>query len=271
MTIYNDLRKIGESLKGAQVPRPSGQLSGHAGGLPFEELVHHELQKRFSERAFRHYEALNHALMESHKSSPETFKPETYKFGSPGVDYLCMCNRSKKALKNWSLDTPFEEKQNDTAESIVFSDKILNFNSPLVSFVDVKSQNSSKKSQAPNIISANKLINASEEIIEDGNRVDFEILYMGVKFHEDEINNQKLLIADNWAVVDLFKIDPEALYINWSAALQIQFHPFNVDQSYTGTHKEWLMSFVKFYIKSLEKRTFKQQESIDKLKKLIEM
>lgn len=269
MTIYNDLRKIGESLKGAQVPRPSRQLSGHAGGLPFEELVHQELLRCFPGRAFRHYEALNYALMESYKKSSGAFNPKNYTFGSPGVDYLC--RRGKDALKSWSPDNLFEEKQNDTAESIVFSDKILNFNSPLVSLVDVKSQNSSKNAQPPNIISANKLINASEKIIEDENRVDFEILYMGVKFHEDEINNQKLLIADNWVVVDLFKIDPEAVYINWSAALQIQFHPFNVDQSYTGTHKEWLMSFVKFYIKSLEKRTFKQQESIDKLKKLIEM
>lgn len=267
MTVYDDLRKIGENLKGAQVPRPSRQLSGHAGGLPFEELVHQELLKCFPGRAFRHYEALNYALMESYRKSSGTFNPKNYTFGSPGVNYLC--RRGEKALKSWSPDNLFEEKQNDTAESIIFSDKNLNFDSNLISLIDVKSQNSSIDSQAPNIISANKIIKVAEIIIKNNLPVDFEILYMGVKFHVDKINNQELLIADNWTVVDLFRINPEDIYINLSAALQIQFHPFAADQSYTGTHKEWLKSFVKVYITSLEKRISKNQETIKELKKLI--
>lgn len=269
MSIYEELKKIidSDSLKTAVVPRPSDQLSGHAGGLPFEKLVHDQLTQEFPGRAFRHYEALNHALTAAQGAVGEGFKAEDHVFGSPAVDFLS--RRGEDALKKWSLENLFEEKQNDTAESIVFSDATKNFSSPLVSLVDVKSQNAVKKAQPPNIISANKLIEAAKLVLPNGNPVDFEILYVGVKFKAEERDGKAVLVATDWTVVDLFKIDPAKIYINWSAAFQIQFHPFGVDQSYDGTPNEWLKHFVRVYVTSLEKRVEKQQKAIDELKKLI--
>lgn len=269
MSIYQDLQQIVRSLaqQNVAVPRPSSQLSGHAGGLPFEELVHHKLTQAFPGRAFRHYEALNHALTTAQGAEGADFKAENHVFGSPAVDFLS--RRGKAALRKWSLKNLFEEKQNDTAESIVFSDAAKEFNSNLVSLVDVKSQNAGKKAQPPNIISANKLIEIAKLVLKNGKPVDFEILYVGVKFKTAQQDGKDVLVADDWKVVDLFKVDPSKIYINWSAALQIQFHPFEVDQSYTGTANEWLKDFVSVYVTSLEKRVKKQQKAIDELKKLI--
>lgn len=269
MSIYEELKKIvaSPSLKNVTVPRPSGQLSGHAGGLPFEELVHYQLTRKFPGRAFRHFEALNYALTEAQGIAGAGFKAEDHVFGSPAVNFLS--RRGKDALRKWSLQNLFEEKQNDTAESIVFADAAKDFSSELTSLVDVKSQNAGKRSQPPNIISANKLIETAKLVLKDGNPVDFEILYVGVKFKTAQQNGTGVLVADDWVVVDLFKINPSKIYINWSAALQIQFHPFEVDQSYTGTANEWLKDFVGVYVTSLEKRVKKQQKAIDELKKLI--
>ena len=62
MSLLPALKLTAHCIKGIAVPRPSGQLSGHAGGLPFEAVVHDKLEHQFPRRAFRHYEALNQAL-----------------------------------------------------------------------------------------------------------------------------------------------------------------------------------------------------------------
>ena len=55
-------------------------------------------------------------------------------------------------------------------------------------------------------------------------------------------------------VRDLFKITPEKIYINWAAALQIQFDVSTIDQNYTKSKKDWASDYLKTYIKSIQNR-----------------
>lgn len=265
MSIKKLLSDVGIKLTGATAPRPSGQLSGHAGGLVFEEMAHSELVTLAPGRAFRHFEALNVALEDCFQRGDELSK---VRFGEPALHYLV--SRGERANKGWSLNHPFEEKQNDTAESIVFSDANLKFQSPCVSLIDIKSQNINKQSQPPNIISANKLLNAAELILQNGQEPKFEIIYLGVKFAPIERDGHELLEAREWRSVELFKIDPASLYINWAAALQIQFHPFEVEETFDGTRKEWFASFLRdCYLPSLKHRIDKQQTRLEEITALL--
>ena len=68
----------------------------------------------------------------------------------------------------------------------------------------------------------------------DGNKID--INYIGIDW---ELNNNFLDLKEI-VVKDLFKISPDKLYINWAAALQIQFDVSIVDQSYKKDKKTGL-------------------------------
>jgi hypothetical protein len=50
----------------------------------------------------------------------------------------------------------------------------------------------------------------------------------------------------------MFKI-AKPPYINWAAAQQIQFHPFEVDQDFDGSRESWARNFLHTYCESLEK------------------
>ncbi len=53
---------------------------------------------------------------------------------------------------------------------------------------------------------------------------------------------------------DLFKSHPDKLYINWAAALQVQFHVCELDQSWTGTKRQWAKEYLKVFVESAEHR-----------------
>ena len=59
----------------------------------------------------------------------------------------------------------------------------------------------------------------------------------------------------------LFSAMPSSLYINWAAAMQIQFHVHGLDQTWTGTQKEWAVEYLKMFVNSAKSRA---QGMIDK-------
>lgn len=265
--VKSALESIVSTLDGATVPRPSGQLAGHAGGLPFENLVHRHLISRFPGQAFRHFEALNHCLLADFANGGNYATTPSYSFGPAPLNFLVA--RSRSALNAWKPTNLFEEKQNDTAESIVFSDSDTRFYSPLVSLVDVKSQRVDRNPQPPNIISAQKVAKTAVLALEGGREPTFEIIYVGVRYKPDEENGVKVLRATEWTVVDLMALEPSILYINWAAARQIQFHPFEVKENYTGTRLDWCRQFIEKYANSLDARVQKQVREINHYRKLI--
>jgi type II restriction enzyme len=244
---------------GQSVPKPAGTLAGHAAGLPFEKLVHERLVSIFSSRATRHFEFLNEVL---NRHAKDTVADRIMAFGPKSLQSL-LC-RGKEQMADWTASRQFEEKQNDTAESIICSDEIFDANLSHLLLVDVKTYNSSKKGQAPNIISAGKLSEALASALEEGT-VRFDVVYVGVSW---TVEGQTLL-GNEISVVSLFKMDPK-LYINWAAAEQIQFHPHLAKQDYKGTREEWAKQFLEHFVSSLDKRIGKQVSRLERFRAIVD-
>ena len=217
-----------------KIDKPTGQLSGHNAGEPFSETIYNFLKKKQNNKIFKQYEYLNKILLENNAlERNELFKDSLGSIISRGINQT----------KEWTKTKLFEEKQNDTAD-IIFTDNKLR------AILDVKTKNLSKKSQPPNIISAYKLAKFSENLIRKNDSENIEINYISIAWIEEE----NKLIIKNIEVIDLFKISPDKIYINWAAAMQIQFDPQDVDQSYSNNKIEWAYDFIKNYIESAKER-----------------
>lgn len=246
------------SLVGETVPKPAGTLAGHAAGLPFEALVHRRLEALFGERAQRHYEFLNSVLRSANGT---TLEDRLNAFGPESLQRL-LC-RGSSAMKAWTFQKQFEEKQNDTAESIVRNTGAFDATESDLLLVDVKTYNAAKHGQAPNIISAGKLSEALSLSLAEG-RVRYDFVYVGVSW---EVQDETLVCTDV-SVVSLFKMPPQ-LYINWAAAEQVQFHPHEASQLYSENREMWAFQFIEHFVSSLRRRIDKQVQRLEKFEGII--
>jgi len=234
---YDNLLK---TIIGSAVPKPiSGTLSGHAAGEPFDKHVYSELKKVFPKRTFRQYEYLNDLF--SKNPSVITFEDRLNLFNSPTAMFLL--SRGKSATTKWSFDNPFEEKQNDTADILVVDNNFYEI-------IDIKTRNISKKAQPPNIISAYKLAQTCAKMIDNEEFNSFTIQYFGI----DWVLENENLVCKNAHAVNLFKAQPETLYINWAAAMQVQFNVDNLDQTFTGNMEQWAREYLKHFVSQAKQR-----------------
>lgn len=234
---YNQLIK---SVIGTHVQKPlSGTLSGHAAGEPFDKHVYSEIKKQHPKSTFRQYEYLN----DLYSSNPHIigFDARQELFNSPTV--LFLLSRGKNATDKWSIANPFEEKQNDTADILVVENGFYEI-------IDIKTRNLSKIAQPPNIISAYKLAQLCAKMIDNNDFNSFTIYYFGV----DWMLQNDRLICKNAHYANLFQATPSTLYINWAAAMQIQFNVEDLDQSFEGGMREWARAYLKVFIEQARKR-----------------
>ena len=232
--------KLAKNLKGTSVPKPlSGTLSGHAAGEPFDKHVYAEIKKQFPKNTFRQYEYLNDLF--SKNPNVIGFQARQALFYSPTV--LFLLSRGKNATDKWSIENPFDEKQNDTADILVVKDDFYEI-------IDIKTRNVSKSAQPPNIISAFKLSQVCAKMLDNQEFDDFTINYFEIDWLLD---NDKLFCHDTHFAC-LFKAQPSDLYINWAAAMQIQFHVRDLDQSFNGTMESWAKSYLKHFVTQAKKR-----------------
>ncbi|OJV30523.1 MAG: restriction endonuclease [Bacteroidetes bacterium 37-13] len=232
--------KLAKNIKGTSVPKPlSGTLSGHAAGEPFDKHVYSEIKKQFPKNTFRQYEYLNDLF----SKNPEVigFEARQALFNSPTV--LFLLSRGKNATDKWSIENPFDEKQNDTADILVVKDNFYEI-------IDIKTRNVSKSAQPPNIISAFKLAQVCAKMLDNKEFDNFTINYFEIDWM---LNNDKL-ICNEIHFACLFKAHPNDLYINWAAAMQIQFHVSDLDQSFNGTMKSWAKLYLKHFVIQAKKR-----------------
>lgn len=110
---------------------------------------------------------------------------------------------------------------------------------------------------APNIISAFKLAKACAIMIDNEDYSSVGIHYIEVEWYEGD---EGLKCSDAYWK-DLFKCDPSTLYINWAAAMQIQFHVSELDQSFVGSREKWARSYIKAFVKSAEERCDKMYKT----------
>ncbi|KAA6334530.1 Type-2 restriction enzyme HincII [termite gut metagenome] len=228
------------AIKGTTIPKPlSGTLSGHAAGEPFDKYVYKEIKKQFPNNTFRQYEYLN----DLYNKNPTCIgaKAREALVNSPTI--LFLLSRGKNATGNWSIDNPFDEKQNDTADILVVENNFYEI-------IDIKTRNTSKSAQAPNIISAYKLAQSCAKMIDNGEFDNFTINYFEVdwKLEEDK------LVCKDAHFACLFKSNPESLYINWAAAMQIQFHVCDLEQTFVENMDIWAKSYLKHFVTQAKKR-----------------
>jgi Restriction endonuclease HincII len=235
---YQELKN---KVKGTSVPKPlSGTLSGHAAGEPFDKHVYSEIKKQLPNNTFRQYEYLN----DLYSKNAETIgvKARQELFDSPSV--LFLLSRGKEATKKWSLENPFDEKQDDTADILVVKDGFYEI-------IDIKTRNLSKAAQAPNIISSFKLAQMCAIMIDNKEFNDLSINY----FEVDWVLEDEKLVCKDAHFVSLFKSTPDNLYINWAAAMQIQFHVCNLDQDFKGTIEHWAKEYLKHFVTQVYRRS----------------
>lgn len=263
-SLTHNLERSLSGLVGQSVLRPTGTLAGHAAGLPFERLVDAILRREMPGRTYRHYELLN----EIFKRNPtQTSLEQRYSLlGPPSLQYLL--RRGKSATERWSESEQFEEKQNDTAEIVLLPTRELAIEVDhvrRVCLIDVKTQDAEKKAQAPNIISAEKLANSCKLALESEAFLPFDIIYVGVKWKASKSE----LRCSEVRVISLTKIDPADLYINWAAALQIQFHPFEIATTYKDDGLSWARDYLRNFCSQLEKRIGSETEKLKSFKSIL--
>lgn len=234
---YSNLIK---KIKGSFVLKPlSGTLSGHAAGEPFDKHVYTAIKKQFPNNTFRQYEYLN----DLYSKNPNVigFDARQELFNSPTV--LFLLSRGKNATDKWSIENPFEEKQNDTADILVVNDKFYEL-------IDIKTRNIFKSAQPPNIISSYKLAQLCAKMLDNKEFDNFTINYFEIDWL---LENDKLICKDaHWGC--LFNANPSDLYINWAAAMQIQFHVCDLDQTFKGTREQWAKEYLKHFVTQAKKR-----------------
>jgi type II restriction enzyme len=236
-----DYTSLAKKVKGTSIPKPfSGTLSGHAAGEPFDKHVYAEIKKKFPKTIFRQFEYLNDLYSKNPNIIGCNARQEL--FNSPTV--LFLLSRGKNATDKWSIENPFEEKQNDTADILVVKDNFYEL-------IDIKTRNISKSAQPPNIISAYKLAQLCAKMIDNKEFDDFTINYFEIDW---ELEKDKLVCQDAHFGC-LFKANPADLYINWAAAMQIQFHICDLDQTFKGTRENWAKEYLKHFVNQAKKRS----------------
>lgn len=256
VNMLREYEKIAKKIIGTKIPKPiSGTLSGHAAGEPFDKFLYQELKSKFPDNVFRNFEFLNTLYLNN--PSAQTFEERNELFGSELISFLL--NRGKSAVLNWSPTNLFTEKQNDTAD-ILFTEN------NKFDIIDVKTRNMGIAGQPPNIISAFKLANAMKIMLNSCEFDNLDIIYVEIEWLlEDEY-----LIAKNVHVASLFKSNPKKLYINWAAAMQIQFHVSELDQSFIGSNKEWAEEYLThYYYKALDRAMKMKTKFADPFESLI--
>jgi len=98
----------------------------------------------------------------------------------------------------------------------------------------------------------------------DNNEFDnFTIQYFGIDWELESGG----LVCKNAHAVNLFKAEPILLYINWAAAMQIQFNVEDLDQSFKANMKQWARKYLKHFVAQAKQRT---EDMIDRFVKPFE-
>jgi type II restriction enzyme len=257
-------------LVGSRVAAPSGDVAGHAAGTVYEDLVFNAVSGVRSDGVFRQHEILNRVLLEN-ESVTDPVERERL-LGPPGQSRLL--RRGVSSMEEWSSDNQFSYKQNDTADCVLIP-VAASIQAPSdldrLVMLDVKSHNSTRVSQAPNIISSKKLYEAGFDAVRacrESNReeLSFEILYSFVSWELDGGD----MVCNKTDTMSLFKTDPVSLRINWAAGGQIQFHPWDVGQEWSGTSVEWMVAYLEHRNASRERNLSRTRDECRKDAKLLE-
>ena len=231
---------VGDNLIGSSVVRPNkkGELSGHAAGEPFSDLTF-DILEDLGHHVQKQHIYLNNLCMSKNLSS------KNERLSSVHVQSLAEVLWTGRINNKWGHDNQFDYKQGDFADMLIL-DTEMNMN-----IIDVKTTNLGKKAQPPNIMSALRLAKICRSMLSLEEFDRFSITYVGIGWRD----YGETLVCEDVNIIDLFKIQPSSLYINFTAALQIQFKLDTVNQAFTDTKKQWCVEYLQHFIFSHEERT----------------
>jgi len=63
------------------------------------------------------------------------------------------------------------------------------------------------------------------------------------------------LVCKDASSASLFLSNPTELYINWAAAMQIQFHVNELNQNYNSNKEKWARLYLKHFINEARERS----------------
>jgi hypothetical protein len=221
----------------------SKQLKGFTYQMPFEvgyehEIIENNLFEKINTQNSKYVFTQNEYINDFYLLNPRKI----------GIEGRVNLSKSPTFLyffpeQTIESDSPFDEKQNDTADILVVKDGFYEI-------IDIKTRNLSKSVQAPNIISAYKLAQVCAKIIDNQEFNTFTIDYIEIDWLEE---NDKL-VCKGAHFVNLFRTNPSQLYINWAAAMQIQFHVCDLTQDFTGSTEEWAKAYLKHFVTQAKRR-----------------
>lgn len=241
------------------------ETSGHTVATPLEEEVYDALSKAYPGLTFKQHDAVNEYLSQA---AVQGRVSDGFVFGNEAVDYLV--NPGKKALSSWPEEL-VPGRQSDTADMVLFSDSSL-FQGASVFLIDVKSHDLGKNSQPPNIMSARKLANLAEICLSKNIDPNFSLYYIDLGYRKKDAG----VVVEDVRMVDMMKIPPldyngkgKPMYINWAAALQVQFRPSEVSQDFELSQKDWLAVFMKNYTSQKRDRIYKEVHELGAQEKML--
>lgn len=241
------------------------ETSGHRIATPLEEEVYDALSKTYPGLAFKQHEAVNEYLSQAVTRDKVS---DDFIFGNEAIDYLV--NPGNKALSHWP-EKIVPGRQSDTADIVLFSDSAL-FDGSSVFLIDVKSHDFGKNSQPPNIMSARKLAKVAEICLSKNIDPNFSLYYIDLGYRKKDAG----VVVEDVRMVDMMKIPPldyngkgKPLYINWSAAIQVQFRPSEVSQDFELSQKDWLAIFMKNYTSQKRDRLYKEVHELGEQEKML--
>ena len=241
------------------------ETSGHTVATPLEEEVYDALSKAYPGLTFKQHEAVNKCLSQAATRDKVS---DDFIFGNEAIDYLV--NPGNKALSHWP-EKIVPGRQSDTADIVLFSDSAL-FDGSSVFLIDVKSHDFGKNSQPPNIMSARKLAKLAEICLSRNIDPNFSMYYVDLGYRKKEAG----VVVEDVCMVDMMKIPPldydgkgKPMYINWAAALQVQFRPSEVSQDFELSQKEWLAVFMKNYTSQKRDRIYKEVHELGDQEKML--
>lgn len=241
------------------------ETSGHRIATPLEEEVYDALSKTYPGLAFKQHEAVNEYLSQAVTRDKVS---DDFIFGNEAIDYLV--NPGNKALSHWPEEL-VPGKQSDTADIVLFSDSSL-FDGSAAFLIDVKSHDLGKSDQPPNIMSARKLAKVAEICLSKNIDPNFSLYYIDLGYRKKDAG----VVVEDVRMVDMMKIPPldyngkgKPLYINWSAAIQVQFRPSEVSQDFELSQKDWLAIFMKNYTSQKRDRIYKEVHELGEQEKML--
>lgn len=239
--MFIDYELLKNKIINSKIPKPlSGTLSGHAAGEPFDKSVYISIKKQFPNETFRQYEYLNNLFSKNKQAEALEERNALFKYKT----VLFLLSRGENATKQWNINNQFQEKQNDTADILISKNNKFEL-------IDVKTRNLSKNAQPPNIISAYKLAKMCKIMLENEEFNIFDINYFQVDWELQD----NYLTCINACKAELFLCNPEELYINWAAAMQIQFHVNELKQEFNGSQKEWATKYLRHFTAQAKRRS----------------